>query len=40
MVVVGLLEEFVDDGFRRVQGRGEQEEYMKILCRQLEKHQN
>lgn len=39
MVVVGLLEETVDDGFRRVQGRGEQEEYTTILCCQLDKHQ-
>ena len=39
MVVVGLLEEIEDDGFRRVQGRGEQEEYTAILCCQLDKHQ-
>ena len=39
MVVVGLLKEIEDDGFRRVQGRGEQEEYTTILCRQLDKHQ-
>jgi nicotinamide riboside kinase len=38
MVVVGLLEDTEDDGFRRVQERGEQEEYTTILCRQLEKH--
>ena len=39
MVVVGLLEEIEDDGFRRVQERGEQEEYTAILCRQLDKYQ-
>jgi nicotinamide riboside kinase len=38
MVVVGLLEDTVDDGFRRVQGREEQEKYTTILCRQLDKH--
>ena len=39
VVVVGLLEDIVDDGFRRVQGRTEQEEYTEILCAQLDKHQ-
>ena len=39
VVVVGLLDDVEDDGFRRVQGRREQEEYTKILCNQLEKHQ-
>ena len=39
MVVVGLLENIEDDGFRRVQPRREQEEYTEILCRQLDKHQ-
>ena len=39
MVVVGLLEGIEDDGFRRVQGRSEQEEYTTILCSQLDKHQ-
>lgn len=38
MVVVGLLGDIEDDGFRRVQGRVEQEEYTTILCSQLDKH--
>lgn len=38
MVVVSLLEGIMDDGFRRVQGRSEQEEYTEILCSQLNKH--
>ena len=38
MVVVSLLEGIMDDGFRRVQGRSEQEEYTEILCSQLDRH--
>ena len=38
VVVVGLLDNIVDDGFRRVQGRQEQEEYTQILFSQLDKH--
>ena len=38
IVVVGLLDGIMDDGFRRVQGRSEQEEYTEILCSQLDRH--
>ena len=38
VVVVGLLDVVVDDGFRMVQDKKEQREFTKYLCCQLNKH--